>query len=451
MKNNYLKSLVILLLLGTQISAQNYETKFNLNECLNYALKNSVMIKRSLLEIKSSDEKIREVRSNGLPQISAFAKVEHYPEIAEQYIPGEIFGNPGETIAVKFGKENMAVGGISVNQLIYDRGFWVGLKSAETSKEFYRLNKIKTREDVIYNVSAQFYQIRILDEQESVLSANIEKLNEVVRVSKLQFETDFIKQSDYEKAKISLSNIIVEKLDLEKRKIESLNNLKLLMGFPVEKELNLENNSAASFIITNELTNGESKKITDIRLLEKSKELKELEISSVNAGYLPSLSAYAKVNYQKSMDEFTPFSDDTKWNRSTTLGIQLSVPVFDSFNKSAKSEQAKLRLQIAEEELNQANNKVKADLKNASLLYQKNLLSVNTQKENAGLAEKVYSQEFLQYKEGITTMTDLLNAEASLREAKTSLNQSLLQLKLAELSLLKAKGLLNIILTSQEN
>jgi outer membrane protein TolC len=52
----------------------------------------------------------------------------------------------------------------------------------------------------------------------------------------------------------------------------------------------------------------------------------------------------------------------------------------------------------------------------------------------------VYGQSQLQYKEGVASLSDLLNAETELRSAQNNYINALVQLKLAALELRKANG-----------
>ncbi|KAA6338885.1 hypothetical protein EZS27_013149 [termite gut metagenome] len=72
--------------------------------------------------------------------------------------------------------------------------------------------------------------------------------------------------------------------------------------------------------------------------------------------------------------------------------------------------------------------------------------SVQAQNENLQLAEKVYGQTILLYKEGLANLTDLLETENSLHEAKTAQTSEMIRYKKAKIDLLKANGTLENLL-----
>lgn len=65
---------------------------------------------------------------------------------------------------------------------------------------------------------------------------------------------------------------------------------------------------------------------------------------------------------------------------------------------------------------------------------------ISQQEKNMQLAEELYSITKLSYQEGVAPLTELLNAETSLKEAQTQYLTATLQQKLAELGHLKTSG-----------
>jgi outer membrane protein TolC len=88
------------------------------------------------------------------------------------------------------------------------------------------------------------------------------------------------------------------------------------------------------------------------------------------------------------------------------------------------------------------------DITNANAKLINSRRALNAQQENRLMAEDVYSQTQLQYKEGLASMTDLLNAEASMRDAQNNYIKALIETLIADLELQKADG--SLLKLSQE-
>jgi outer membrane protein TolC len=85
------------------------------------------------------------------------------------------------------------------------------------------------------------------------------------------------------------------------------------------------------------------------------------------------------------------------------------------------------------------------EFRQARIQLQNALESVRAQQENVGLAREIVEKLTLQYKEGVASLTDLLNAQTALSEAETNYWQQVFSYKLAVLKLLKAAGKIDIL------
>jgi len=73
------------------------------------------------------------------------------------------------------------------------------------------------------------------------------------------------------------------------------------------------------------------------------------------------------------------------------------------------------------------------------------LINLETMKENVKLAEKVQKNSQSNYQYGLANLTELLDAENALTQAKQNYATALLDYKQAEIQLIKAKGELNTL------
>jgi outer membrane protein TolC len=77
---------------------------------------------------------------------------------------------------------------------------------------------------------------------------------------------------------------------------------------------------------------------------------------------------------------------------------------------------------------------------NAKSQIENSLASLDSQKANVGLAETVAENTKSNYQYGLATLTDLLEAENALVEAKNNYTNAILDYKIAEIQFYKAKG-----------
>jgi outer membrane protein TolC len=160
---------------------------------------------------------------------------------------------------------------------------------------------------------------------------------------------------------------------------------------------------------------------------------------------LPTLSFVASGGYQFPAENLRLTKEP--WLNSFLTGARLSIPVFDGFGKRSQVRQKRMQLQRLDTDIREASQNIDMNYRNAQQQLGVSRKSVSAQSENLQLAEKVYSQTLLLYQEGMVGMTDLLETESSLSEAKTTYTAELIRYKKTEIDLLKAGGRLEELIT----
>ena len=105
----------------------------------------------------------------------------------------------------------------------------------------------------------------------------------------------------------------------------------------------------------------------------------------------------------------------------------------------------KLKVRLLEATLKDTRLAMDLAQENAHSQLSNNLLTIESQKENVKLAEEVLLNTQNNYQQGLASLTDLLDAERSLSDAKNNYTNALLDYKLAEIELLKSQGKLQSI------
>src|SRR5579864_3887826 len=76
---------------------------FSLAQAIDYASKNSVLVKNALLDYDLQVQSNRATTSQALPQVSGNLGLTDYIQIPTTLLPGELIGQPGKFVPVKFG------------------------------------------------------------------------------------------------------------------------------------------------------------------------------------------------------------------------------------------------------------------------------------------------------------------------------------------------------------
>lgn len=438
MKN---KLIILLVAFAFQLQAQETKTLL-LKDAINYALQNKVEAKKAALDVENAEYKIQEVRSQALPQISANGSLTYNPILQLNALPGDFFGAPGTTLLAPLGQKWTSVAGVSLTQTIFNEQVFTGLKAAKTTREFYKINKELTDEQVIERVATAYYQVYLQRQKLTVIENNLKNTTKVKDVIKNLFDNGLAKKIDLDRITVTLNNITTSRQQLLNAVEIQENALKFYMGMPVNDKIIIPESEVKILPVVLEET-AETANRSEYRLMETQKRLLEFNKRAMKSLYYPTLSATAGYNYIGQGPEMplgAKPSEGVYWSDFSSIGLNLHIPIFTGFGTRAKVRQADIDLRKAEVDL--ADTKLALDLayKNAKTQVENSLITIENQKQNVSLAQEVYENTQNNYINGLATLTDLLDSENSLVEAQNNYNTALLDYKLAEIQLIKSRG-----------
>jgi outer membrane protein TolC len=440
MKSNKKIPLHFLLAIGCMLIAGmgKAQTVMSLKDAVQYSLRGNTDIKKQNLAILQSKQKVQETIGQALPQINGTAQLIDNIVLPKTVLPGDFLGQPGTNIAVAFGVHYSIPLSVRADLNLYNQALIVGIQQAKASVVLSEANSEKTKQDVAYSVASAYYQAVILRQQGILISTNLDKVQQSLKVVQSQFENQMARKIDVDQLRVTQANT---KTDFENTQIQfayALDNLKILMGYAITDTLILnENITAESFSLPQNSISQNPK----VALLNNQIVLKQLEIKGVNAKYLPSLAAFGSVGYQTQFNEWK--SDQMNWFPNSLIGVQLNLPIFDGLQKYRQVKQRKFELQSIQLDQTLLSNSLNVQYNNATRKYAQNQKNVNNQQGNLNLAQSVYEAMQNNYKNGLASLSDLINSDTGLKNAQTQYLTSLLQLKISSLDILYANGTMN--------
>jgi len=444
-KINIIRWITCLLLTFPQLSWAQTEYSLSLKEALQYGLENSATIKQAKYDQQKAKFKEGEVMSSGLPQITAEGQYQNFPNLPVQILPGELIGQPGSDVEVQFGTAYNANATIKATQIIYNQSFFTGLQAAKSSRELYRLLKVSSEEEVLYEVSTAFYTAIQLESQLAILDSNLRMLNQLEDLMKVQYENDLVKKTDFSRVKVNKANLNTQYQSLQAAYDQQKNYLKLLLGMPISHQISLKKPANLQDISLQSIQHEREEQI-QMKILEKQKTLTQLKKKSFSAGYYPTLSLFGQQMWQGQRNEFNFFDNSQPWFQQTFWGVQLQIPIFDGLKKHRQIQQSKVELEKMSLQQTHTERQLDMQFENARKQLTNSLKSVKAQEENKELAKEVYEQTQSLYQEQVSSLTDLLDAEQAYRESQNNYYIELINFKIAELDLLKAQGKINTII-----
>lgn len=441
----------ILILLCTVGLTSNAQVKvLTLKDAITYALENKAEARKSRLEIENSEYKIQEIRSRALPQITANGSLTYNPILQTNVIDGSAFGAPGTTIQASFGQKWTSGAGISLNQAIFDQSVFTGLRAANSTREFYKINNQLTEEQVIERVANNYYSVYVQREKLILLDSNYVNTSKVRNIVKGQFDNGLAKKTDLDRIIVKMSNIDTERQQVKNQIELQENALKFYMGMPIETKFDIPQ---TEFEITPELfaETPNTANRTEYLLLKKQEELLEFQKTAVKAEYYPTLSLVAGYNYLGQGPEMPWFAKPDKgvyWSDYSAIGLNLKIPIFNGFGTRARVRQADVDIRSLQEDIKNTQLSLDLDYRNAKAQIENNYVTITNQKENMRLAEEILKNTKNNYLQGLASLTDLLDAQNASLEAQNNYTRAILNYKIAEVALIKSKGQLKTLINN---
>lgn len=433
--------LMALLAVGSA-GAQTAPKELSLKDAINYALENKADAKKAKLSVENSEYQIEEVRSRALPTITANGNLTYNPILQLNALPGDFFGAPGTTILAPLGQEWVSTAGVNLNQAIFDMSVFTGLKAARSTREFYQVNAQLTEEQVIERVANNYYQVYVQRQQLAVIDSTYNNTAKVRDIIKGQYENGLAKKIDLDRMNVNLSNINTQRIQLKNALQLQENALKFYMGMPIATPIILpETEFSVTPLNMSETPNTTNR--TEYQVLKKQEQLLYYNKKSIQAEYYPKLSLSAGYNYIGQGPDLPWFgkpADGIYWSDYSSIAANLSIPIFNGFGTRARVRQATIELKNIEEDLKDTKLSLDLAFENAKTQINNSIVTINNQRENVKLAQEVLDNTQNNYQNGLATLTDLLDAETSYIEAQNNYTSALLDFKLAEVQLIKAKG-----------
>lgn len=428
----------------TSIHAQQ---SFNLKESVNYALSNNFDLLKATIDQESMKYKIKEQMSAGLPQLNGYTSFSDNVLIPTQLVPGEFFGGAtGTFIPVKFGVHYSVAAGLELSQLLYSQQFFNGLKAARKAEAVVAVSIEQAKEQIIYNVASLYYQAQAFKIQLTMLQDNYDRLSKITDIAQGQYDNDLIRKLDLDQLIINKKNIETQLNNAKIAYSQQINALKMIMGMDYNDELTLVDEDIE---IDNKEYEDAFQVVNNIaqKALQTKMEMSELEYKTIKAGHFPSLVMNFSTSINGQFDKFN-FKQEGSFNRYPymLIGFTLNVPIFDGLKRNSQLKQKRLAMEQMKFDQKKTDRQLNLQYQNAVFNIEQNRGTYASQKENLGFANQLYDAIKYTYNEGMSNLTELINAENSLKEAQNNYLNSLMKIKVSELDEMFISGNINEIL-----
>ena len=439
-----------------ELSSPPNTYKFTLEEAINFALDSSYNAINAKRDIAAAAKKKWETTADGLPQISAAIDYQNNLKRPVQLLPGEIVGQaPGTFIPVQFGTKQNMNATATASQLLFDGSYIVGVRAAKTFEKYTKTSANKTALEIRQDVIDAYGNVLLAKESVEVLQNNKDNLEDNLEETRKIFENGLQEEESVEQLQITFLQISNE-LKNAKRLVEiATDALKLTLGIPLEKQVNLLDTlkglTEKNISLTLMNTDASIEENLDYQLAQVQIEQREHELNLQKAKALPRLTTFINYGTTGNSEKFTFLNDNQEWFQSSIWGVSLNIPIFSSLKRSAQTAQARIALDQAQTQFEQSKEQIRLGINRAKNNYQYAIEKYQTAEQNLALAERIENKNQIKFSEGIATSFELRQAQTQLYDAQQGLLQSMLEVLNTKAELESLLNTPNLNFTNTEN
>ena len=455
--------MLALLMQNKDMNAQKINS-FTAQQAVDYAKQNSVQVKNALLDILIQKQVNRDVTSIALPQINGSASITRNIDIPVQTIPDFISyqvydvlknedvrdagGNPitvpsggFSNLLFPFGNPWNANAGVTLSQIVFDGQVFIALKARNGTISLQERIAELTEEGIRANVYKVYYQLVAGKVQIGLLDANISRLEKLKHDVQIMFDNGFTERIDIDKLSVQVANLQTEKLKADNMLRNGYSGLKLLMGMPIKDSLvltdTLDDNQVKEGVLEASQFKYSDRK--DYQIAEVTNKLNGLNVRRYKLSQVPTFLLVGGYSKQAQRNEFDIFGKGD-WFTSSYIGLQMKVPIFNGFALQARKQQARLQLQKTQNQTEALKISIDREVESSTNNFIAAIATMDFQKKNMALAEKVYNQTKKKYEIGTGSATEINTAQLDLKTAQANYITALQDAIIAKVDFLKATG-----------
>lgn len=434
MIKNKFKLLLSILLLPTILHAQSVK-KLTLQEAIDLGIANSKNLKLSQNKIDEALARLAVVKDNVLPNASASFLYNH----AE--IPTNTLTIGGGNPIHLPNRADAFVGTASIQEVIYGGGkYKYAQESTKILSDIARLDADKNKEEVSYAVINTYFSLFKVVQSKKVVNQNLESIASQLKQAQRFFEQGVVTKNDVLRFQLQQANISLTDLEIENNRKIINYNLDILLGLPEDTEVTIAENDLPlqtiqplNSYISNAFANRQ-----ELQQLNLQDKVANYNIKTIKANTRPTVGVGANLYYINPSGSFIPPSE--QFIMPITIGATVSWNVASLWSNKNKVAEAKIQQQEIGLHKEILSDNVKTELNRNYQNYQLAVKKINVLETS--IAQATENDRLLEskYKNNIASVTDRIDAETLLYQAKINLELAKADAKLAYYTLLKSTG-----------
>ncbi|HVO76844.1 MAG TPA: TolC family protein, partial [Candidatus Bathyarchaeia archaeon] len=373
-----------------------------------------------------ANAQINEARSSALPSLDLSANYTRNIQIPVLFLPPNSPINPtSSTAEFEIGSNNSYYIGAALSQTLYSRKVRIALDIAETYRDYAQEAYRGTEQAVVLAVKKAFYGALLAGK---LVEANRQGLD-IVRANfenvQSQYHNGTAAEYDMLRAEVEVANTEPLLISAENNLKLAKNSLKNLLSIPIEQDMELEGDFAFRELPADSMDRARRDAISRnalVRELSLSEAIQQKNIGIERANYFPKLSLIGAYSWQ-SQDNTFQFKN-YNWAQTSSLGLQLSFPLFDGARAHARIQEARGDYEKARLARLKAEEALRIQIESAELRMAEAAKRIKGQEKSIDQARKAVHIAQTRFASGVGTQLELLDSQVALTRAQSTYAQA---------------------------
>jgi len=441
-KSLLLVTLGLILSSGTVFAADTLKYKvLSLDSAITMGLQHSRQMQYSSARVNESKSSLSDLNNRIVPDLDLGVGYERLSNVPIEYInfPGfpPIPSNAFFPIIL-----NNYSATASISESLFNGFQWKyavqNMQFEEKSSEYSLENQ---KNNISLAIIMQYVNLFKLQRAYDVIEENLKQIG-----AHVDEVSDFTKhglatQNDLLRTQLQLSNAQLTELDI-KNQINTVSyNLDIMLGIPEGTGVTVDSNSILDSKSVQPLPfymNGYLQNRSDLKALDMQQKAAEAMIKETQSSLYPRLSVGADYDYLRPNPRIVPPID--QFQPSWDIGFKITYSITGLYDNKNKTDVSRARMAEAKAQFDDLSDNAKMDINKEYLQYKESLEKIDVAEKSLTQAQENYKIVKSKYDNHIALLTDLLDADNFLLNAKINLISSRADATLAYYSMLKSAG-----------
>ena len=349
--------------------------------------------------------------------------------------------NEGGDEGISIGRDNNWSGGLNLSWPIVVPTLWKSLEINSLDVELAVEQANSSKINMINSIRKAFYSVLLAQDAYNVFKESYDNAVLSYYDIKSKHEQGLTSEFDLIRADVRVKNIKPNMIQSENALSLATLSLKALMGIDMDQPVSAsgslkdyeEKLYADILKIDTSLVNNSDLKQFDLQ----NKQLKKT-LELYKAQYLPIVSISGNYMYMSMNNDFK--FGDYKWTPYSTVGLTVSIPLFDGFKKKSSIKQTQISIQQMELQREDIVRNLKLGVNHSINSITNSVEQVISTKDAVKQAYRGYIISQKRYDTGLGTLLELNDAELAHSQACLALNQAIYNYLSAKADLDKTLG-----------